>query len=107
MGELANYTLDQVAGALALTLGSIGGLCLILFKSRCETISICWGAWACSRKVADEEKEEASEAAKEAASEAAKAAEEPTSIATRVQKRRAEALMPDNTRPVAAEGAHV
>ena len=34
MGELANYTIDQVAGALALTLGSIGGLCLILFKSR-------------------------------------------------------------------------
>ena len=55
MGELANYTIDQVAGALALTLGSIGGLCLILFKSRCETISICWGAWACNRKVAEEE----------------------------------------------------
>tara|TARA_R110000822_G_scaffold24808_1_gene75349 strand:+ start:1824 stop:2084 length:261 start_codon:yes stop_codon:yes gene_type:complete len=58
MGELANYTIDQVAGALALTLGSIGGLCLILFKSRCETISICWGAWACNRKVAEEGKEE-------------------------------------------------
>ena len=54
MGELANYTIDQVAGALALTLGSIGGLCLILFKSRCETISICWGAWACNRKVQEE-----------------------------------------------------
>ena len=58
MGQLANYTIDQVAGALALTLGSIGGLCLILFKSRCETISICWGAWACHRKVAEEDKEE-------------------------------------------------
>jgi hypothetical protein len=36
-------------GAIALgdrlqqTLGSIGGLCLILFKSRCETITLCWG----------------------------------------------------------------
>ena len=59
MGELANYTIDQVAGALALTLGSIGGLCLILFKSRCETISICWGAWACNRKVQEEDKEDA------------------------------------------------
>ena len=58
MGQLANYTIDQVAGALALTLGSVGGLCLILFKSRCETISICWGAWACNRKVAEEDKEE-------------------------------------------------
>tara|TARA_R110000803_G_scaffold42207_2_gene90634 strand:+ start:27 stop:320 length:294 start_codon:yes stop_codon:yes gene_type:complete len=55
MGQLANYTIDQVAGALALTLGSIGGLCLILFKSRCETISICWGLWSCNRKVQEED----------------------------------------------------
>lgn len=58
MGQLANYTIDQVAGALALTLGSVGGLCLILFKSRCETISICWGVWSCNRKVLDEDNEE-------------------------------------------------
>ena len=54
MGELANFTIDQVAGALALTLGSIGGLCLIIFKSRCETISLCWGLWTCNRKVKEE-----------------------------------------------------
>ena len=58
MGKLADYTIDQVAGALALTLGSIGGLCLILFKSRCETISICYGLWTCNRKVVEEEEEE-------------------------------------------------
>ena len=58
MGQLANYTIDQVAGALALTLGSIGGLCLILFKSRCETISICYGLWSCNRKVLDDDKPE-------------------------------------------------
>ena len=55
MGELANYTIDQVAGALALTLGSVGGLCLILFKSRCSTITLCWGLWSCNRKVMTEE----------------------------------------------------
>ena len=58
MGKLDDYSLDQVAGALALTLGSIGGLCLILFKSRCEKISICWGIWTCDRKVSDEDTEE-------------------------------------------------
>ena len=58
MGELGNYTIDQIAGALALTLGSIGGLCLIMFKSRCERISLCWGAWTCDRKVVDESSEE-------------------------------------------------
>tara|TARA_R110000737_G_scaffold104989_3_gene138080 strand:+ start:3727 stop:4011 length:285 start_codon:yes stop_codon:yes gene_type:complete len=55
MGKLADYTIDQVAGALALTLGSIGGLCLILFKSRCEKITICWGIWSCNRKVVDDD----------------------------------------------------
>ena len=54
MGNLANYTIDQMAGALALTLGSVGGLCLILFKSRCERISVCWGLWSCNRKVSED-----------------------------------------------------
>tara|TARA_R110002050_G_scaffold249227_1_gene386980 strand:- start:2085 stop:2369 length:285 start_codon:yes stop_codon:yes gene_type:complete len=85
-GELANYTIDQVAGALALTLGSVGGLCLILFKSRCETISICWGAWACSRKVAEEDTEE---------QKAEEKAEEKAEV-----KRKPEALLPDITAPV-------
>ena len=58
MGQLGDFTIDQAAGSLALVLGSIGGLCLILFKSRCETISICWGVWACNRKVLEEVKEE-------------------------------------------------
>ena len=58
MGKLADYTIDQVAGALALTLGSIGGLCLILFKSRCEKITICWGIWSCNRKVVDDDNDE-------------------------------------------------
>tara|TARA_R110001599_G_scaffold125409_1_gene298288 strand:- start:818 stop:1099 length:282 start_codon:yes stop_codon:yes gene_type:complete len=55
MGELGNFTIDQMAGSLALLLGSIGGLCLILFKSRCTQISICWGLWSCTRQVMDEE----------------------------------------------------
>jgi hypothetical protein len=53
MGELADFSMDQIAGACALLLGSLGGLCLILFKSRCEKISVCWGAWTCDRKVPD------------------------------------------------------
>jgi|TARA_R110000787_G_scaffold6728_1_gene23360 hypothetical protein len=55
-GELGDFTIDQLGGTLALVLGSVGGLCLILFKSRCETISICWGLWSCSRKVQEEDK---------------------------------------------------
>ena len=61
MGKLADFTIDQGAGSLALVLGSIGGLCLILFKSRCETITICWGLWSCNRKVMTEEELEKAE----------------------------------------------
>lgn len=57
-GELGDFTIDQLGGTLALVLGSVGGLCLILFKSRCERISICWGLWSCDRKVQEDTSEE-------------------------------------------------
>ena len=34
-GKLQDFTIDQFAGALALVLGSIGGLLMIIWKSRC------------------------------------------------------------------------
>jgi len=58
MGELGNFTIDQVAGATALVLGSIGGLLMIIFKSRCETISFCWGMWSCKRAIPPEDSDE-------------------------------------------------
>ena len=58
MGELDDYSLDQVAGATALVLGSLGGLLLICFKSRCSSISLCWGIWKCDRKVPNDSSEE-------------------------------------------------
>lgn len=58
MGKLGDFTLDQVSGATALLLGSIGGLLLIIFKSRCETISCCWGLWQCKRQLIEEDEDE-------------------------------------------------
>ena len=34
-GKLQEFTIDQLAGATALVLGSIGGLLMIIWKSRC------------------------------------------------------------------------
>lgn len=34
-GQLQDFTIDQFAGATALILGSIGGLLMIIWKSRC------------------------------------------------------------------------
>ena len=52
---MADYNINEIAGSLALVLGSIGGLCLIMFKSRCESISLFWGCYSCIRKVVEEE----------------------------------------------------
>ena len=53
MGKLDDYSLDQVAGALALVISSVGGLLLICFKSRCSQIRLCWGLWSCVRVIPD------------------------------------------------------
>ena len=59
MGQLDDFSLDQMAGASALIISSIGGLLLIIFKSKCKTISCCWGMWNCVRDVnADDSDEE-------------------------------------------------
>ncbi len=60
MGRLDDFSLDQVAGASALIVSSIGGLLLIIFKSRCRTITCCWGLYSCVREIpeVDEEEEE-------------------------------------------------
>jgi len=53
MGELDDFSLDQMAGATALVISSLGGLLLIVFKSRCKTIKCCWGLWSCVREIPD------------------------------------------------------
>ena len=34
-GELQNFTVDQLAGSVALTLGALGSLLLVIWQSRC------------------------------------------------------------------------
>ena len=61
MGKLDDYSLDQVAGALALVISSVGGLMLICFKSRCSQIRLCWGLWSCVRVIPKKDSEEEEE----------------------------------------------
>jgi len=35
LAQMENFTIDQLAGATALILGSVGGLLMIIWKSRC------------------------------------------------------------------------
>ena len=61
MGQLGDFTLDQIAGAAALIVSSLGGLLLIIFKSRCTNIKCCCGLWECQRHVQEKEDEEEEE----------------------------------------------
>ena len=56
MGVLQDFTIDQLAGSIALILGSLGGLLLIIWKSRCKRINCCY-MLQCDREVNDNDDE--------------------------------------------------
>ena len=88
MTQLDDFSLDQLAGAIALGLSSVGGLMMILFKSRCVSVeqSCCWGLfrYRCSRQPppeaeGDETDEEEGRAAASASAAVANAPAAPAS----------------------------
>jgi hypothetical protein len=56
-GLLKEFTIDQLAGSVALILGSLGGLLLIIWKSRCKRINCCY-LLQCERQVEEIDEEE-------------------------------------------------
>ena len=61
IGKMEDFTIDQFAGSLALILGSIGGLLMIIWKSRCACrINCCW-LFRCERLPPNDDKEESDE----------------------------------------------
>tara|TARA_R110001592_G_scaffold55739_1_gene170351 strand:+ start:2247 stop:2612 length:366 start_codon:yes stop_codon:yes gene_type:complete len=50
MGLLQEFTIDQLGGSIALILGSLGGLLLIIWKSKCKRINCCY-LLQCERQV--------------------------------------------------------
>ena len=49
IGKMEDFTIDQFAGSMALILGSIGGLLMIIWKSRCACKVNCCGLFRCER----------------------------------------------------------
>lgn len=49
IGKMEDFTIDQFAGSLALILGSIGGLLMIIWKSRCACRINCCFLFRCER----------------------------------------------------------
>lgn len=56
-GLLKEFTIDQLAGSVALILGSLGGLLLIIWKSRCKKINCCY-LLRCERQIDNVEEQE-------------------------------------------------
>tara|TARA_R100001463_G_scaffold97649_1_gene152147 strand:- start:166 stop:420 length:255 start_codon:yes stop_codon:yes gene_type:complete len=50
IGKMEDFTIDQFAGSMALILGSIGGLLMIIWKSRCKCSMNCCYLFKCSRE---------------------------------------------------------
>ena len=60
-GQLQDFTIDQFAGALALTLGSVGGLLMIIWKSRCMCKMNCCYLFQCERRPPQENEKDSDE----------------------------------------------
>ena len=59
--SMEDFTIDQFAGATALILGSVGGLLMIIWKSRCECeMNLCY-IWRCKRKPPPEQSKDDSD----------------------------------------------
>ena len=63
---IQSFSIDQAAGAAALIRGSVGGLLVIVWRSRCKRINCSANLMQCEREVAGEsETEEGAEAVAE------------------------------------------
>ena len=58
---LTDWTPNDYSNIITIGAAAIGSVLLIVFKSRCDKISLCFGLFSCHRKVKEEEEEEEEE----------------------------------------------
>ena len=52
-----DWTANDYSNIVTIGAAAVGSVLLIVFKSRCTDISICWGLWSCKRKVQEDEED--------------------------------------------------
>ena len=52
------WTPNDYSNFITISAAAIGSTLLVIFKSRCKNISLCWGLVGCIREVQDESEEE-------------------------------------------------
>ena len=57
------WTANDWSNIITISSAALASVLLVLFKSRCSTISMCWGLWSCTRAVQDEASDEEQPAA--------------------------------------------
>ena len=48
------WTANDWSNIITISSAALASVLLVLFKSRCSTISMCWGLWSCTRAVQDD-----------------------------------------------------
>jgi hypothetical protein len=58
MTTLREMSPNDLANLITISSSALGTVLLVLFKSRCKTISFCCGLWKCDREVQDSDEED-------------------------------------------------
>ena len=50
-GDSYTWTANDWSNIVTISSAALASVFLVLFKSRCSKISLCWGLWSCDRVV--------------------------------------------------------
>ena len=53
-----SWNANDYSNLITISSAAVASVLLVLFKSRCSNISLCWGLWSCARSVKDESDDE-------------------------------------------------
>ena len=54
MTESYTWSANDYSNLVTISSAAVASVLLVLFKSRCSNISLCWGLWSCAREVKEE-----------------------------------------------------
>ena len=52
------WTANDWSNIVTISSAALASVLLVVFKSRCSKISVCWGLWSCDRVVQDQSDDE-------------------------------------------------
>ena len=52
--ESYQWTANDWSNIVTISSAALASVLLVMFKSRCSKISLCWGLWSCDRVVQEE-----------------------------------------------------